>query len=117
MAGSEKLYENKIKAFLKKEGIWYIKYWGGAEYTKAGIPDILACVNGIFFGIEVKSATGKPSELQLFTIEEIKKSGGVAFVLYPKDFERFKSTIKAIKNHQTSDYSMIWDFGVIKGKE
>lgn len=112
MAG-EKAFENKIKDFLKKEGAWFIKYWAGSEYTKAGIPDILACVNGIFLGIEVKAATGKPSELQLYTLDEIKKAGGVAFVLYPKDFEKFKSLVRTIKRYQNKDYSHLWELGVI----
>ena len=34
--GPEKEFENQIKAFLKEQGCWYIKYWGGGGYTKAG---------------------------------------------------------------------------------
>lgn len=93
----EKQFENKIKLFLKKEGCWFIKYWGGAPYTKSGIPDLLICCNGYFLGIEVKAAEGKPSELQLWNIEQIKKSGGIAMVLYPKDFEDFKTLIQNLK--------------------
>ena len=51
----EKNFENKVKDFLKKEGCWYVKYWGGGQYTKKGVPDILACCNGRFIGIEVKA--------------------------------------------------------------
>lgn len=51
---AEKNFENKIKGFLKDHGCWFLKYWGGAAYTKSGIPDILACCNGKFLGIEVK---------------------------------------------------------------
>jgi prophage antirepressor-like protein len=28
--------------FLRVQNIWYVKYWGGGQFTKAGIPDILA---------------------------------------------------------------------------
>lgn len=51
---AEKNFENKIKGFLKDHGCWFLKYWGGAAYTKSGIPDILACCEGFFLGIEVK---------------------------------------------------------------
>ena len=51
----KKNFENKIKGFLKDHGCWFLKYWGGAAYTKSGIPDILACCNGKFLGIEVKA--------------------------------------------------------------
>lgn len=114
---AEKIFENKVKAFLKQEGAWFLKYWGGGEFTKSGVPDILACVNGVFLAIEVKSPIGRPSKLQLFTIEEIKKSGGVALVLYPKDFEKFKTLVKTIKQHQTKDFSRVWDLHAIIERE
>lgn len=69
-----------------------MKFFANA-YTKVGVPDILACVNGHFVGIEVKAPNGKPSKLQLYNIEEIKKSGGIAMVLYPKDFDTFKDIV------------------------
>ena len=89
MAG-EKNFENRIKAFLKSEGAWFIKYWAGSQFTKSGVPDILACVDGYFVAIEVKGPNGKPSELQLHTIKKIREAGGFAFVLYPSGFDEFK---------------------------
>lgn len=72
---AEKNFENKIKGFLKDHGCWFLKYWGGAAYTKSGIPDILACCNGKFLGIEVKAKNGKPSELQLYNLKKIDEAG------------------------------------------
>lgn len=95
--GQEKLFENKIKKFLSENGCYFIKYFANS-FTKSGIPDVLACVNGYFVAIEVKAANGKPSELQLYNIEAIKKAGGIAIVLYPKDFEMFKNLIWEIMN-------------------
>ena len=69
----EKDFENKVKKFLKDEGCYFIKYWGGAAYTQKGIPDLLICCAGFFLGIELKSEKGKPSELQLWNIEKIKQ--------------------------------------------
>lgn len=51
-------------------------------YQKAGVPDIIACLNGRFVGIEVKRPGGVISPLQQYNIDEIHKSGGVAFVAY-----------------------------------
>ena len=31
---SEKNFENRVKRFLKDEGCYFIKYWGGGEFTK-----------------------------------------------------------------------------------
>ena len=85
----EKVFENKLKKYLKSKGAWVLKYWGGAVYTQAGVPDLLVCYKGKFIGIEVKSETGRASELQLRTIDDIKKAGGIAFVLFPKDYDKF----------------------------
>lgn len=86
---SEKAFENKIKAYLKSIGAYFIKTHGD-RFSRVGTPDILACVNGHFVAVEVKAENGRPSELQLHHIEEIKRAGGYATILYPKDFENFK---------------------------
>ena len=94
---AEKNFENKVKAFLKENGAWVLKYWGGAAYTKSGIPDLLVCFNSWFLGIELKAPNGKPSELQLYNLRQITKAGGIAILLYPKDFELFKEFIGHLK--------------------
>lgn len=93
---SEKSFENKIKKFLKDEGCWFLKTWGGG-YQRSGIPDLLICCNGYFLGVELKASNGKASELQLWNIEKIKESKGVGLILYPKDFEIFKDLIHKLK--------------------
>lgn len=95
MAG-EKNFENKIKKFLKDNGAYFIKYWGGGQFTKSGIPDILACINGYFVGIEVKASNGRPSELQIYNINKIRQAGGQAFVLYPSAWEDFKTFVNLL---------------------
>lgn len=92
----EKLFENKVKAFLKSQNAWILKTWGGG-FQRSGIPDLLCCVNGKFVAIEVKASKGKASELQIYNINKIKESGGVAIILYPKDFEEFKEMILKLK--------------------
>lgn len=79
----------RVRKVLKKEvGGWWIKIWGG-PFTAAGTPDVIGCVNKLFFAFEVKNPKekgkrkGKASEIQLSTIEDIKKEGGgVALVIY-----------------------------------
>lgn len=93
---AEKNFENKVKKFLKENGCWYVKYWGGGDFTKSGVPDVLACVNGYFMGIEVKGPKGKPSELQIYNLRKIIRSNGIAILLYPKDFEQFKEFVGRI---------------------
>jgi len=101
--GPEKTFETKIKNYLKAEGAYFVKYFANG-FTKKGIPDILACINGYFIGIEVKADSGHPSELQIHNVEEIRKSGGFAFIVYPSGFEKLKNFIEDLKNDKfTSD--------------
>lgn len=90
---AEKNFENRVKKFLKEQGCWFIKYWGGGQFTKSGIPDLLICCNGHFLAVELKAPKGKPSELQKYTIGKIKEAGGIAIVLYPDGFAEFKQLI------------------------
>lgn len=92
---SEKNFENKIKQFLKDNNCYYVKYFAN-RMTKVGVPDILACVNGYFVGIEVKAENGVPSELQIYNIEQIRNAGGIAVIVRPSDWEEFKYLINTL---------------------
>lgn len=91
----EKMFENKIKRYLKDKGCYCVKYHGN-NFSTSGTPDILACVNGYFLAIEVKAPEGKPSELQLVKIDEIRKAGGFAYVVYPSGWGRLKDIIDGL---------------------
>jgi Holliday junction resolvase len=96
--GKEKEFEIKVKDFLRNSTtVWYFKNWAG-PYSQSGIPDIIACVNNNFVGIEVKASDGKPSALQIRNIEMIKAAGGIGYILYPKDFEKFKRDMLKLIN-------------------
>ncbi|MCM3763474.1 VRR-NUC domain-containing protein [Neobacillus niacini] len=86
----ESAFQKKVMDFLKQKNAWHLKYWAGSQYTKQGIPDILACIDGTFHGIELKTDVGQPTKLQLHNIQKIKDSGGEAYILRPKDFEAWK---------------------------
>lgn len=97
--GKEKEFEKKVKDFLRsnKPKVWFFKNWAG-PYSQSGIPDIIACVNNHFVGIEVKASDGKPSSLQIRNIELIKAAGGIGYILYPNDFEKFKRDMLKLIN-------------------
>ena len=91
---SEKTFENKVKLYLKQKGAYFIKTHGD-RFSKVGVPDLIVCYKGLFIGIELKAPNGKPSELQLYNLREIEKSGGIPYLLYPKDFEKFKKDLES----------------------
>ena len=72
----EKSVEYEIKAYIKACGGLCYKIHGGDLYQESGIPDLLCCWGGLFFGIEVKDPGGKPSAIQLAQGVRIMKAGG-----------------------------------------
>lgn len=57
----------------------------GGMYGTAGIPDIIACINGKFYAFEVKTSIGKTTALQDATIRKINNCGGHAYVVRSVD--------------------------------
>ena len=103
---SEKIFENKIKKHLEERGCYYVKFFANS-YTKIGVPDILASVNGRFVAIEVKAKNGRPSELQKLNRKQIRDSGGISIILYPSQFEDFKLLIDDLLNNR--NFSVIYE--------
>lgn len=109
LVASEKLFENKLKRWLESRGIYplgtdpaqmnapptgyWLKRWGGGQYTKAGLPDMQIVIKGVCVEAELKAPNGRPSELQKQKLKQINQSGGIGFILYPKDFDNFKKFV------------------------
>lgn len=69
----------KVKEHLTKRGIFHKKI--SDRYTK-GISDIIAIVNGLFVGIELKADKGVPSPQQKLFAKQVIKAGGIAGICY-----------------------------------
>ena len=50
-------------------------------YGKSGVPDIVGCYEGRFFGIECKAGKGKVTALQQKNLNEIDANKGIAVVV------------------------------------
>lgn len=75
----------RILRYLKSiPGCFCWKEHGGM-YGTAGIPDVIACINGHFYGFEVKTETGSPTKLQEATIRKIAEAGGTATIVRSVD--------------------------------
>jgi hypothetical protein len=72
--------KQKVVKLLKQEKVWYF-FPANNGFGKSGIPDIIAIVNGEFIGIEVKSATGQPTELQKICGRQIEEAGGTWLIV------------------------------------
>ena len=96
--------EGRIKrmvvTMLKKYGIWYF-FPAANGFGRAGIPDIIAIVNGLFVGIECKAdRTKKPTVLQVQCGEKISAAGGKWFLVYDKaSLDQVEQLIKEVKEN------------------
>jgi len=70
----EKELQRLCELELSRRGIWFLHLSPRAR-EKAGTPDILACVNGVAFACELKSASGKLSEEQKATLQQMAGNG------------------------------------------
>ena len=84
----ESYYQGKIIKFLKATypGAFVWKAAAG-PYSRQGIPDVCAVIDGRYFGFEVKRPyIGVLSKIQEQTIRQIRKAGGVAEVVtFPEE--------------------------------
>ena len=72
--------KKKVVAILKKyEAYYFYPVTGG--YGRSGVPDVIACHDGRFIGIECKAGSNKPTPLQQKNLDDIQAAGGVALVI------------------------------------
>ena len=83
-ATPEKKVKQKLMKALKAEGA-YVFYASTGGYGYSGIPDIIGCFEGNFFGIECKAGKNKTTALQQRNLAQIKEAGGLACVCYEDD--------------------------------
>lgn len=72
--------KKQVTAILKKHGAYYF-YPVTGGYGRSGVPDIVACWRGQFFGIECKAGKNTTTALQEKNLQEIRKSGGLTVVV------------------------------------
>ena len=90
----EKKVKDAVKKILNEHGAYYFSPVTGG-YGSSGVPDIVACVHGVFFGIETKAGKGKPTALQEKNLMNIMNTGGVAILINENGLEEFKAFMKA----------------------
>ena len=76
-----------VKAVEKEFGDdVYIKHPHGSMYS-AGLPDLIGCLEGTFFALEVKTPENRSgaTKLQQLHLDQIETAGGVAAVVRSVD--------------------------------
>lgn len=57
----------------------------GSAYSKKGTPDIVGCLNGRTFALEVKKEGGEATQIQLKKIRDWIAAGAIAGIVESKD--------------------------------
>lgn len=91
--------EGKVKAKVKKilddiKCYHFSPQTGG--FGRSGVPDIIACVNGRFIGIECKAGKGQLTELQKYNIDRINANKGLGIVVNEGNIDTLATTIKEL---------------------
>lgn len=85
----ETVFREKVVKFLK--ALPKSHFFSIQQTTIRGTPDILACINGKFIALEIKSSVKSIiSELQIYNIQLINMAGGVGMFVAPENFENTK---------------------------
>ena len=80
---------------LKQLGAYYF-FPATGGYGRSGVPDIIGCLDGMFFGIECKAGGNKPTALQSKNLTNIELAGGIAVVVNEKNMNDIEGILKGV---------------------
>jgi hypothetical protein len=101
----EKKVKEKVKKLLAEHGAYYFMPATGG-YGKSGVPDLVACIDGRFVGIECKANGGKPTALQDKNLMDIIGKGGISILVD----ETGIGSLKALLDAGFPDAGVLFDF-------
>lgn len=74
---TELALQKKVIRMIKREfpEAWFYK---AHDQFTAGVPDLVGCIAGTFWGVELKRPGARPRKLQVYVMEQIRAAGGYA---------------------------------------
>ena len=85
--------KKKVAKHLDDLGCYYF-YPATGGYGKSGVPDIVGCYNGTFFGIELKAGNNKPTPLQEKNLRDIDAQRGIAIVVNEDNMNEVEAILR-----------------------
>ena len=89
--------KKKVKMVLDNLGAYHFSPMTGG-YGNSGVPDIVACYEGYFLGIECKANGGKPTLLQKNNLERIASTGGYSVIVDESNVNQLMELIQSWVN-------------------
>ena len=98
-------FQARVKKWLEEHDLYDLKQ-NASALSKTGAPDRVLCLLGIFVGIELKkNDEEEATPLQQYNINKINNKGGIAFVLRPTTFKKFKEiTLDFLRHENVEKY-------------
>ena len=69
-----------IRQILNLNRVFHWKHWGGPMGQK-GISDIIGCIHGRMFCLEIKTTRGRVTPAQQQFLDDVNAAGGLALVV------------------------------------
>jgi len=85
-----------VKRILDSHDVYYF-FPATGGYGRAGVPDVICCVNKLFLAIECKAEKGKLTALQMNELRKIAIAGGKTIVATPQTLETLNVLIQSLK--------------------
>ncbi len=87
--------KKKVVNVLKENGAYYF-FPATGGYGRSGVPDIVGCYRGVFFGIECKAGSNKPTALQEAEMRKIREANGITLVVNEENVDDVKIMLRDI---------------------
>lgn len=82
----------KVAKILVKLGVYYF-FPAANGMGRAGIPDIICCMDGLFIGIECKAGKNVPTALQERELSRIAEAKGLAWVINEQNVDKLEEVL------------------------
>ena len=87
--------KKRVVNVLKENGAYYF-FPATGGYGRSGVPDIVGCYRGLFFGIECKAGSNKPTALQEAEMRKIREANGITLVVNEENIDDVKIMLRDI---------------------
>lgn len=84
--------KQQVRKLLDELGVYYF-FPPANGYGRAGIPDVVGCINSIFFAVECKAGKNTTTALQDRELAKIEDAGGIAFVARENNIEELREKL------------------------
>jgi Holliday junction resolvase len=87
--------KKRVVNVLKENGAYYF-FPASGGYGRSGVPDVVGCYRGVFFAVECKAGSNKPTALQEAEMRKIREANGITLVVNEDNIDDVKIMLRDI---------------------